>query len=203
MRLDFNVLWIEDHPGSVSDLKQSISDKIREQGFRLNVKSATSIEQAIKEYLDKDVYRYHIDLVLMDYDLGENKTNGAEGINKVREKIPYRDIIFYSSARTTELETELEKESKKIIDVFTCYRPDLEQQFDEVFERLIKKVLDINHERGIIVGATCDIDERVFNTVCEIYEQRSDKEKNNILGKINKTLKKKKKNMKIYNILKN
>ena len=51
--------------------------------------------------------------------------------------------------------------SKKVQGVFCSTRDELANTVDGVFEALVKKVLDIDHSRGIIMGATSDIDHLV------------------------------------------
>src|SRR5207248_584385 len=39
-----------------------------------------------------------------------------------------------------------------------------------VFESLVKKVLDLDHTRGIVIGATCDIDFMVEESLKRVHE---------------------------------
>ena len=86
MRLDFNVLWIENQQDSVQSQKKRLEHVIRQEGFRLRVAFASSVEDALK-YLAEDIYTDHVDLILMDYDLGPGM-KGNEGLVEVRHKVP-------------------------------------------------------------------------------------------------------------------
>lgn len=181
MRLDFNVLWVEDQPANVTDQEHRISHLIRKHGFRLSVKFAKTVDEAEK-CLANDIYGDHIDLVLMDYDLGEGKEDGMDGLRKVRKKFPYKDIIFYSANQN--FREIKEKARKEIEGLFISQRTDLPDVVAGVFESLIKKVLDIDHSRGIVMGATSDIDYMIFRKICEIFNCSPDKEKQEIIEKI-------------------
>ncbi|MBX5083062.1 hypothetical protein HJB56_09840 [Rhizobium lentis] len=166
MRLDFNVLWVEDNQGLVESQKDRIAAIIRKEGFRLAVEFAPSVEKAT-EFLASSIYGDHIDLVLMDYDLGAGK-KGDEGVAEVRDTFAYKDIIFYSGQATTDLAAMIAK--KQIPGVFTAHRPELPDVVEGVFENLVRKVLDIDHSRGIVMGATSDIDQQVNMSLANLFD---------------------------------
>ena len=180
MRLDFNVLWVEDQPDNVSDQKERIESQIRKEGFKLVVKFADSVDKATA-YLANDIYGDHIDLILMDYDLGPGKS-GDEGLTEVRHIFPYKDLIFYSAhatARLSEMVTE-----QKVQGVFTAHRPALPDTVEEVFRNLVRKVLDIDHSRGIVIGATSDVDDVIFAELKKLFDSCEENEKENALQHI-------------------
>lgn len=162
MRLDFNVLWVEDHQDYVESQRERIEHLMGNEGFRLRVLFAASIQEAI-EYIHDDIYGDNIDLVLMDYDLGAGG-NGDDGLVEVRAYFPYKDIVFYSSQAS-----DLPKlvADKKLPGIYCSSRIDLPNSVFGLFETLIKKVLDIDHSRGIVMGASSDIDYRVYE--CLVY----------------------------------
>ncbi|TPW26712.1 response regulator [Pararhizobium mangrovi] len=166
MRLDFNVLWVEDQPNNVSDQMERIASQIRKEGFRLAVKFAPSVDDATK-YLDEEIYGDHVDLILMDYDLGPGKS-GDEGLTEVRAIFPYKDLIFYSAKATADLAKMASK--RNIQGIFTAHRPDLPGVVEEVFRNLVRKVLDIDHSRGIVMGATSDIDKVIFDGLSKVFD---------------------------------
>src|SRR5438105_2567648 len=96
MRLDFNILWVEDQPDAVKAQRERIDFLLRKEGFRVNAEFATDVKQA-EGFLGDDVFGDHVDLILMDYDLG-NGPNGSAGIEMVRDSFPFKDIVFYSAS---------------------------------------------------------------------------------------------------------
>lgn len=167
MRLDFNILWVEDNQKNVHAQRDRIGFLIRNEGFRLNVEFAASVNEA-KEYLGSDIYGDHIDLILMDYDLGAGQ-KGDEGLVAVREIFPYKDIIFYSGTEPSKLNKLIA--DREVQGVFASHRDSLPDVVEGVFENLVKKVLDIDHSRGIVMGATSDIDQVVNTLLLESFER--------------------------------
>jgi len=165
MRLEFNVLWVEDQPGAVQAQNDRIALLIRKEGFKLQTRFAKSVEEA-KTYLSNGIFGDHIDLVLMDYDLGKGP-KGDEGLVEVRDPFPYKDIVFYS-AQTADLLAKVV--SKHLQGVFCSSRSDLPDTVFGVFEALVKKVLDIDHSRGIVMGASSDIDHLVNQCLVSAFE---------------------------------
>ena len=166
MRLDFNILWVEDQPKNVEAQRKRIEMLMREQGFKLQTEVATSIEKATS-YIGDGIYGDHIDLILMDYDFG-GKPDGEAGHEMVRDTFPYKDIVFYS-AQAKDL-TEIVARNK-IHGVFCCHRAGLPDTVIHVFDVLVKKVLDIDHSRGIVMGATSEIDEFVNESLICVLEK--------------------------------
>lgn len=189
MRLDFNVLWVEDQPANVADQQERISHLIRKEGFKLQVQFAVSVDAA-KEYLTDHIYGDHIDLILMDYDLGTGMS-GADGLSEVRELFPYKDLIFYSAKATAQL-AEMAT-SRDIQGIFTAYRLDLPNVVEGVFENLVRKVLDIDHSRGIVMGATSDIDQVIFGGLSRVFDGCDDKQKGQAIEAIQKRIEEKRK----------
>ena len=175
MRLDFNVLWVEDNQRNVHSQRDRIETLMRKEGFKLRVQFAASVDEA-KSFLSNDIYGDHIDLILMDYDLGPGK-KGDQGLAEVREMFPYKDIVFYSGVSPAELMKMAAL--KDVQGIFSSHRNDLPDIVHGVFENLVHKVLDIDHSRGIVMGATSEIDhlvnylmESIFNG-CDTSQQKS------------------------------
>jgi hypothetical protein len=127
---------------------------MREEGFKLQTQFANSVDEA-RGYLGESIYGDHVDLVLMDYHLA-GSAEGDDGLVAVREIFPYKDIVFYSAKSSAELKSLVMQ--REISGVFCSTRADLPDTVLGVFGVLVKKVLDIDHSRGIVMGATSEID---------------------------------------------
>ncbi len=106
----------------------------------------------------------------MDFELA-GEANGGEGLEIVRERCPFKDIVFYSAKVPTELKRLVAE--NEISGVFCTHRNDLTDTVLGIFGVLVKKVLDIDHSRGIVMGATSEIDDFI-NRALEIYLAKSD-----------------------------
>lgn len=169
MRLDFNILVIDNVPESPQSSIRRLEIKAQEEGFKLNKILKTSFEDAASELSD-DIFYDNIDLVMVDWDLGQEKMKGDEVIREIRSKIPYKDIIFYSSNASADLKSEILEH--KIDGVFCAHREELGETLVGVFENLIKKVLDIDSCRGIVLGVTSDIDQLIHESIISLSNKR-------------------------------
>jgi CheY-like chemotaxis protein len=159
MRIDFNVLWVDDQPDSIESYKEGLRPLIRSHGFRLVVKDALTIEEA-KSSVDDSILADNFDLIMVDYDLSSDK-KGDDAILEIRRALPYKDIIFYTGGSMQELKESVIKRS--VEGVYYATRQTLVDIANNVFETLIKKVIDIDHSRGIVMGATSDIESMIID----------------------------------------
>jgi hypothetical protein len=79
--------------------------------------------------------------------------------------LPYKEIIFYSA--NTDIGDVLRDSG--VQGVYSTSRDDIPLVVEEIFLVLIKKVIDIEHSRGIAMGATSDIDGLVNECLVLIF----------------------------------
>jgi CheY-like chemotaxis protein len=168
MRLNFNVLWVDDQPERVESLVKRIARQMEEEGFHFNPTTCKSIA-AVGERIMDHVFNDEVDLILVDWDLGGG-VHGEDAIATIRDAVPYKDIVFYSAQNSTD---ELRKAiaQKGIEGVFFASRGELVDEVIGVFESLVKKVLDLDHTRGIVMGATSDIDQMLTGCLVAIHDK--------------------------------
>lgn len=184
MRLEFNVLWVEDQPERVEAQRDRIERVIRKEGFKLDVVFAASVESA-RTYLSDDIYGDHIDLILMDYDLG-GEINGDDGLVEARQIFPYKDVVFYSAGAPDLLE---KVQARNLQGVFCSTRDELPETVEGIFETLVKKVVDIDHSRGIVMGATSDIDYYINDALSSLFNGSPEDEQAQTLSRIAERMK--------------
>ncbi len=158
MRLDFNVLWVDDQPDRVAAQIKSIALQMAAEGFEFKPRQCTTMDQ-VEAAISEHVFTDEIDLILVDWDLGNN-LHGEDAIDRIRQIVQYKDVVFYSGEATVP-ELRQKAYEKKLEGVYCASRQDLIDEVVGVFESLIKKVLDLDHTRGIVMGATSDIDHMV------------------------------------------
>lgn len=170
MRLDFNVLWVDDQPDRVAAQITSINLRMAAEGFEFKPRQCTTIAQ-MESAISEDVFTDEVDLILVDWDLGNN-VHGEDAIERIRQIVQYKDVVFYSGQATV-VELREKAYEKNLEGVYCASRADLVDEVIGVFESLIKKVLDLDHTRGIVMGATSDIDYMV-NTCLTIAHDKLD-----------------------------
>lgn len=154
MRLDFNVLWIDDQPAAIRSYRTAIKRRLAKEGFNFAPTNEKTIDKALG-HLSDNVFLDEVDLVLVDYDLGKGPT-GDTALKKIRRSLPYKEIVFYSAKTSADLKKLAFEQD--VQGLYCASREDLVDTIVGVFETLVKKVLDIDHMRGIVMGATSDID---------------------------------------------
>lgn len=168
MRLDFNVLWVDDQPDRVDAQIKRIKMQMEEEGFEFQPTLAQSMD-GVRELIGESVFADEIDLILVDWDLGE-QVQGQDVIAAIREAVPYKDVVFYSAQTPANRLRELAFE-RAVEGIYCASREDLVDEVFGVFESLVKKVLDLDHTRGIVMGATSDIDYMVNECLVAIHSQ--------------------------------
>lgn len=174
MRLDFNVLWVDDQPARVASQIKRISLQMAEEGFDFKPRQCTTMDQ-VEEVISEHVFTDEIDLILVDWDLGNN-IHGEDAIDRIRQIVQYKDVVFYSGEATV-MQLRQKAYDKKLEGVYCASREDLIDEVIGVFESLIKKVLDLDHTRGIVMGATSDIDHMVNSCLALAHGKLDDEGK--------------------------
>lgn len=174
MRLDFNVLWVDDQPDRVEAQVAGIRKRMEEEGFEFNATLSKSIDE-VRQLIGESVFTDEIDLILVDWDLG-GQMEGQDAIAAIRESVPYKDVVFYSAHNSVDTLRKLAFD-KGLEGVHCASREELVAEVLGVFDSLVKKVLDLDHTRGIVMGATSDIDYMVSECLVAVYDQFDDEGK--------------------------
>jgi hypothetical protein len=160
LRLDFNVLWVDDQPNAVNAQIESIKARMLSEGFSFRPTQCRTLIE-VEALIAENVFQDEVDLILVDFDLGGG-VHGQDVISKVRQVAQYKDVVFYSGGTSA---AELRKLAfdENLEGIYCASRAELVEEVFGVFESLVKKVLDLDHTRGIVMGATSDID-HLINT---------------------------------------
>jgi hypothetical protein len=165
LRLDFNVLWVDDQPNAVNAQITRIKTQMAEEGFNFNPTLCQSVKD-VKDLIAGDVFQDEVDLILVDWDLGGG-VHGQDVIERIRQVAQYKDVVFYS-AQTPAEELRTLAFEKGLEGIYCASREELVDEVLGVFESLVKKVLDLDHTRGIVMGATSDIDHMIHSCLLHI-----------------------------------
>jgi len=179
MRLDFNVLWVDDQPGAIQAQITRIAGYMKEQGFQFSPTLCHSMAE-LENKLTEDVFVDEVDMVLVDWDLGAG-ARGQDAIERIREKIRYKDVVFYSAQTAPNILMDLVREHD-LEGVYCCTRAELVNEVEGVFDSLIKKVLDLDHTRGIVMGATSDVDHMVNECLDTIHASLNEQGKKQLIA---------------------
>ena len=171
MRLDFNVLWVDDQPNAVNAQITRIKTQMAEEGFSFNPTQCQSLAD-VEALIAGNVFQDEVDLILVDWDLGGG-VHGQDVIKRIREVAPYKDVVFYS-AQTPAAELRRMAFDRGLEGIYCASRQGLIDEVLGVFDSLVKKILDLDHTRGIVMGATSDIDHMIHSCLLHIEAKLDD-----------------------------
>jgi hypothetical protein len=163
MKLKYKILWIEDEKSSIKIKAKNIRKYLEDDyGFECLESDITILdyEEFVEDYIDdnelkscSDIEKY--DLLLVDFNLGEEEHTGDKLIQIIRDNNIYSEILFYSS----DLDSLIDKLNQHFIDgVFTSVRDELENKVKKLIKVTIKKVQDVNNLRGLIMAEVAELD---------------------------------------------
>lgn len=167
MRIEYNILWVEDEDSWYETTKELFSDTLEDLGFKLVPTQCKTFEE-VKEEIDRNCLKEY-DLLLVDFTLKGKDTGEKviEFIRSIKDKPILTDVLFYSSAvenvRNSMKELGLEG-------VYTADRKEVETKFEQVVNTSIKKIQEVNTMRGLIMAETSDLDE-IMLEITEILLQ--------------------------------
>jgi CheY-like chemotaxis protein len=170
MKLDYKILWFDDQPDSARNMMEGISTRLSRLGFTLAVEWNKGVKDT-NSFLAGLQKRTDIDLILMDWNMGANSDDGAVLAKKIRSKT-YTEIVFYSSASPSELRKAIYDQD--IDGVYCVRRETLVAETINVIRTTIKKILDINHMRGLVMGTVSDYDAQIDEMMLRIYQRMAD-----------------------------
>lgn len=166
MRLEYRILWFEDQPDNVAAHQGNITSAIARLGFAPAVEWRVVIAGS-GDPLANLPPQQDVDLVMMDWRLGGG-FDGAELARRVRQAYRNTDIIFYSSESAKVLREQIFKQD---IDGVHCFhRTNLTDRTIGLVKAQVRKVLDLNHMRGLVMAATSDLDHAMIQCL-EMVQQ--------------------------------
>ena len=149
------LLVVDDRPGSIEQAINTLREHLEEKGFSLNQETETDVSDEKLRRLARLEGRNY-DLVVIDYNLGTDKRNGAEVARQLRRNLPYTDMVFYSSDPAADLFRKLA--DHEVVGVFPATRDQLDEALTGLADTVIGKAVDLNHMRGIAMAEVAEMD---------------------------------------------
>jgi CheY-like chemotaxis protein len=165
MRLRYKILIFDNDPEWVESIKEDLIEIVESEG--LLVDAEEDIEICSDESEFSGMFDYY-DIILIDYDLGCQK--GEQIIKKIRNGQHFTEVIFYSQGSKDLLEII----SQEKIEGVYCSRRQNHSfliKFEKVFKNSIKKVLDLNNLRGIVLAETSELDQLKSDIFKQAYKK--------------------------------
>ncbi|MDM8523929.1 hypothetical protein QUF80_11220 [Desulfococcaceae bacterium HSG8] len=194
MKINYKALWIDDQFEYVQSAIDAIKDRLEDYGFKFEVDKKTSLSEDDLRELSHKLSQYNpYDIIIFDYDLGEQTKKGNEIARVLRQSI-FTDMIFYSGKASGDLRKILFE--SQVEGVFTVSRPDFVDEAWPIIEDQIKRICDINNMRGVILDEMSKIDLTMRKLYNKKYVDMLDEEKERQVKNIRKKLEERQKNIK-------
>lgn len=185
MTLDYKILWFEDEETWYEAILPDVSEYLSEMGFTLIPKRKDNGSDLNIIFNDDDY-----DLILMDYNLLGDK--GDVIIGKIRNLEIYTNVIFYSQDGESTLRKGIA--AKGLDGVYCAHREQGEflGKIYDVISITIKKVVDLNNTRGLVMAYTSELDliieELIKDIISAIEDDESKKQKDILKFKLIESL---------------
>lgn len=159
MTLEFKILWFDDQPDD--EVVDFLESKLKRKGFKLNVTWVTSVPN-IKTLPGDLRSKPEPDLVLLDWKMKDDLRGDAVA-KIVRREFQHTDMIFYSSENASVLRRLIFDQD--IDGVYCTDRKVLMEETWEIIYSLLKKALDVNHMRGIVMATVGGFDHKINDCI--------------------------------------
>jgi hypothetical protein len=98
----------------------------------------------------------NLDLIVVDYDLGDDTDHGETFIRNVRDNNVLTEVVFYSNNASKELWNAIAE--KELEGVYIANRNAVLPRIERVARQSVQKILDLNNMRGMVMAEVGDID---------------------------------------------
>jgi CheY-like chemotaxis protein len=163
MRLEYSLLWIDDQMAAVQDHITAIQEHIESQGFIANIEPVRMpTENAINQALSQN----HWNIIVLDFNLGNTDfLKGHSLLKKIREEGNYTEVVLYSQDSVN-----IDKLSPLCEGLFINRGrgADLIEKIKKVIDLTLKKVMDLNVMRGIVLSSVAEND-HLMNEIIYSY----------------------------------
>ncbi|WP_065328188.1 response regulator transcription factor [Tritonibacter mobilis] len=167
MLIKFSVLWVEDDDRWFTASRRILKKYLDDLGFFLDVTRISDPENTSWDQHFEATSQY--DLMLVDWRIEQtnkvDKPVGGDVIKRIREEVPYSDILFYSGSDGLEEEVY----EKNLQGVYTTKRNQTIDEAKELINHLLHKSLHPKIMRGMIVSSLSQIDDMCFKIIEHKY----------------------------------
>lgn len=169
MRLEYRILWIEDEETWLRVPRKKIEKEIFDYGFVPYVDAVSDCDISKLDLLSYD-------MIFVDYNLDKcsPKQYGNKILEELRSKNIYADAIFYSSSNTEDLYSKVKEADLVNVSVMhrDVFKPENIKQVVEIIKYFLKKQLDLNTMRGIMMAEVANFDNYIWDILENLNTQK-------------------------------
>jgi len=179
MKITYSILWFDDTDEYFESLDlDPLKEIIRSWGFSPIIILVTDPD----EFLSHQPFR-EFDLIVVDYNLEEYETHGEIFIKKIRDHDVFTEVVFYSANPTSELWNAVRDQELEGVFVASRQNQGVITKIEKVAAQSVRKVLDLENVRGIVMAEVGNIDIRLDTIINSVFTQLSDENQKSIFFK--------------------
>ena len=150
--MTYSILWFDDRREYLDSIDQDALEKtILEWGF---IPKLVLVDDPAEFIAHKPFNDF--DLIVVDYNLGDNQPHGEEFIKSIREHNVLTEVVFYSANPAKDLWDAIRV--KELEGIYVSGRDTVVSKIERVAQHSLHKVLDLNNMRGLIMAELGDLD---------------------------------------------
>ncbi len=162
MRLEFRVLWFENQMDGVQQAANGLRRELARHGLALELDQQADASRL--DELARHQERFHdYDLVVVDWDLGEDQPKGDEVAKRIRNSFGFTDIIFYSGKATHSLRDMVK--DMAIDGVYCAGRNELRGRLIDHVAHVVERLSRLEAMRGLAVVSAGRADDHMRDVV--------------------------------------
>lgn len=185
MRIPYRILWIDDRIKDEVERTEKIASYLSGLGFSPEIEEIEDVEEFEKtEKLSELVKRVNFDLILTDFNLGEDSVTGRYVVKELRDGNILTEILFYTSQpNLIDIVKPLYfgdgNEDERLFQPvqrisFHPGQGGLVDKIKEILDLNVSKFQEIRAFRGFVLAETSDLDsviEKIGNKLVENVEK--------------------------------
>ena len=184
MNLEFRILWFDDQPDSMRVTAEGIRTRLSRLGFDLSVRNIEQVKD-LKSLVPALKQEGKYDLIMLDWDMGKGLSGDlvAKGL---RNEFHYIDMVFYSAGTVPELRAAIYGQG--LDGVYCSLRDNLIVDTFNLIKSILKKVLDLNQMRGIMMAQVSDFDPKITKCLAAWHDKVGESGKAALVDDIKSTI---------------
>ncbi|DAA99633.1 TPA: hypothetical protein CPT96_08000 [Candidatus Gastranaerophilales bacterium HUM_10] len=169
MKIEYKILWLEDDISWLRVPKNRIEREIESYGFIPLINTINDCDLTKMKYNDYD-------LILVDYNLNCGSENRGNNIlTLLRNRKILADAIFYSNTDIATLYEKVKQDKISNVSIFdrAVFNDENIDQIYEIITYYLKKDLDLNSMRGIMMSEVAKFDNKIWEILSKITDVES------------------------------
>jgi hypothetical protein len=174
MRLEYNILWIEDEIDQIESTWPIIEESLENLGFigrKTHYGSGAEVRSMNSEELSL------FDLIIVDFNIGGGE-KGSDVISAIRKNQIFTEVVFYST-KVDELRNKVR--DLELDGVYCSSRGEFKDTVQDLIRLSVRKVQSLSQMRGLVMAETSELDFQMNEIIRTAWENSSQEEVEGII----------------------